>query len=311
MPAAAIVGSIAGAAISSRASKKAAGAQAAAADRASAVELEKFNIAREDQAPWRDIGGQGLNRLALGLGILPEAKTRQQLREELLPSYTTPGSPGIFGGRIGGRPGTINEAGLEAAINEELASQEAPKKDPFFGSLNRQFGQSDLEADPIYQERLRVGLPEGQNNLMRMMSARGGLESGATLKALTRFNQDYASGEGTNAFNRFQTNRANILNPLQSLAGVGQTTAAQLGNQAIQTGQSIGQNTMGAGNARASGYVGSANAITGAIGNGINNWQQNELMKRMTQPVPFNNFLASNQGILNQGLSSNDLIRGF
>lgn len=249
MPAVAFAGSLVGAAISSRASKKAANTQAAAADRASEIELEKFNIAREDQALWRDTGELGLNRISLGLGL------------------------------------------------------SGSKKDPFFGSLNRQFGLSDLEADPIYQERLRVGLPEGQNNIMRMMSARGGLESGAMMKALSRFNQDYAGGEGANAFNRFQTNRANVLNPLQSLAGVGQTTAAQLGNQAIQTGQSIGNNIMGAGNARASGYVGGANALTGAIGQGINTWQQNKLIDKMTQPVPFNNFLSNNQAVLNQGLT--------
>lgn len=184
-------------------------------------------------------------------------------------------------------------------------------KDPFYGSLNRQFGASDLGADPIYQERLRVGLPEGQNNIMGMMSSRGGLESGATMKALARFNQDYAGGEGANAFNRFQVNRSNILNPLQSLSGTGQTSAAQIGNQGSQVARSIGENTMGAGNARASGYVGGANAINSAIGQGVNAYQQNQLMKNMQFDNSYGNFLTSNSGVMNQGLTPNDLYRGF
>jgi len=43
----------------------------------------------------------------------------------------------------------------------------------------------------------------------------------------------------------------------------------------------ISQSQQGAGNARASGYVGFANAWNSAIGQGINNYQQNQLMGKL------------------------------
>src|SRR5688572_29223465 len=96
MVGAAVVGGVA----SNSASKKAAGAQVEAADKASAVEREMFEQSRADQAPWRDRGnaaGERLNYL-LGLsggggqGVAPQTapQTREQIRANLLPKYTTP-----------------------------------------------------------------------------------------------------------------------------------------------------------------------------------------------------------------------------
>jgi hypothetical protein len=48
-------------------------------------------------------------------------------------------------------------------------------------------------------------------------------------------------------------------------------------NYANQAGEAY----MGAGNARASGYVGQANAIGGAIGNISNQYYQNQLLNRV------------------------------
>lgn len=280
---------VGGAVISGVAANKAAKTGAGATDRASAAQMAMFDTSREDQMPWLQGGRRGINEIGFLLGLDANGFDKS------LPSNAT--------------------AEERAAYN---ANTRKLKADPRFGSLTRQFGTSDLESDPIYQERLRVGLPEGQNSIMRMMSARGGLESGATLKALSRFNQDYAGNEGGNAFNRFQTNRSNILNPLQSLAGVGQTSASQVGNQAVQTGRDVGSNIMSGGDARASGYVGTANAFTGAIGQGANAYQQNQLMNRMFPSSgggnfnqSYGNFLSSNSGVMDQGLTPNDLYRGF
>ena len=38
---------------------------------------------------------------------------------------------------------------------------------------------------------------------------------------------------------------------------------------------------MGMGNARASGYVGGANALSGAVGQGLNYYTQNQLLNRL------------------------------
>jgi hypothetical protein len=90
-----------------------------------------------------------------------------------------------------------------------------------------------------------------------------------------------------NAFNRYQTERAARLQPLQSLAGVGQTTAQQIGQAGMQTAQNIGETQMSGAAARASGYVGGANALTGALNTGLNYYQGQQMMNMM-RPGAYN-----------------------
>jgi hypothetical protein len=85
------------------------------------------------------------------------------------------------------------------------------------------------------------------------------------MKGIQRFGQDLASQEYGNAFNRFQVERAARLNPLQSLMGAGQSATNVMTGATGQAGQNIGQLQLGAGQARASGYVGQANALAGAL----------------------------------------------
>lgn len=132
---------------------------------------------------------------------------------------------------------------------------------PGYGSLARPFGQQDFQQDPGYAFRQA----EGMRALERSAAARGGLLSGATMKGIQRFGQDLASQEYQNAFNRFQIERAARLNPLQSLMGSGQSAANVMTGAAGQAGQNIGQMQLGAGQARASGYIGGANALAGAL----------------------------------------------
>jgi hypothetical protein len=88
-----------------------------------------------------------------------------------------------------------------------------------------------------------------------------------------------ASQEYQNAYNRYQTNRAGIINPLQSLSGQGQTTANTLGTAGQTYAANAGNAYMNAGDARASGYMGSAKAwnqaiggVTNALGQGFANY---------------------------------------
>jgi hypothetical protein len=117
--------------------------------------------------------------------------------------------------------------------------------------------------DPSYQFRLG----EGMKALERNAAARGGLISGGALKAAQRYGQDYASQEFGNAYNR-----------LAAMAGIGQTSSTNMGNAAGAFGANVGQNYMGAANARASGYVGGANAITGGLGQYMNYTQGQNLL---------------------------------
>ena len=102
------------------------------------------------------------------------------------------------------------------------------------------FGMSQFTADPGYAFRLA----EGQKALERSAAARGGLLSGATGKNLLRYGQEMGSQEYQNAFNRYQAERAARLQPLQSLAGVGQTAANTLGSAAGTYGSNIGNLAM-------------------------------------------------------------------
>lgn len=96
---------------------------------------------------------------------------------------------------------------------------------PQFGKYGKAFSETNFTVDPGYAFRLS----EGMKALERSAAARGGLLSGATMKGLQRYGQDLASQEYQNAFNRYYAERNAALNPLQSLAGVGQTSANQLG----------------------------------------------------------------------------------
>lgn len=140
------------------------------------------------------------------------------------------------------------------------------------GHENTNTGNPQFKEDPGY----KFAFDEG----MKAVDARfpGMSKSGAKAKALTQFGQGVADQQ-----------YGNWLSRLGSLASVGQTAtgqAASLGTGLTSTLASIGNsnaNAIGnysanAGNllesaaaARASGYVGSGNAINDSIGSGINN----------------------------------------
>ena len=134
------------------------------------------------------------------------------------------------------------------------------------GKYARDFSMADYQADPGYAFRLG----EGMKGLNATAAARGGLISGNALRAATQYGQEMGSQEYQNAYNRYQTNRSNQLNPLQSLMGASQTATNAMGQAGQNYANQAGEAYMGAGNARASGYVGSANAWSNALG-GANN----------------------------------------
>jgi hypothetical protein len=131
-----------------------------------------------------------------------------------------------------------------------------------YGSMAKAFGTDQFQQDPGYGFRQA----EGMKALERSAAARGNLLSGSTLKGVQRFGQDLASQEYQNAFNRYQVERSARLNPLQSLMGSGQSATNVLTGAAGQMGQNEASNLYNAGQARASGYVGQANALSNALG---------------------------------------------
>ena len=140
------------------------------------------------------------------------------------------------------------------------------------------FGMAQFQQDPGYAFRLS----EGQKALEQSAAARGGLLSGTTGKNLLRYGQEMGSQEYTNAFNRYQAERAARLAPLQSLAGVGQTTAQQIGQAGQTMATNVGQAGAAAAQARASGYMGQANALNQALGGASNLYMQNQILNRLS-----------------------------
>lgn len=158
-------------------------------------------------------------------------------------------------------------------VQREIFERQVELQEPWrqaginaLGKLGTGFtGQVDLTQDPGYAFRMS----EGMKGLERSAAARGGLLSGGTLKGIQRFGQDLASQEYQNAYNRALTQ----YNTTAALAGVGQTATNALTGAAGQYGQNAAEALQSAAAARASGYVGGANALTSALGTGLNYYQ--------------------------------------
>ena len=123
------------------------------------------------------------------------------------------------------------------------------------GYFNQTYTGQDIYSDPSYQFRLQ----QGQDAIQSSAAAKGGLLTGATLKALQNYGQESASQEYSNAYNRFNADQTNRYNRLSNLVGVGQNAAAQVGNAGAQTAQAVANNTMAGANSIAAGQVASAN----------------------------------------------------
>ena len=228
---------------------KAGKTQAAAANRAADISQQQYEQTREDQAPFREGGLTAQNRLMTLLGIGGQAPS-------------TGGGLDGMGGSLAGTPNT----GLNIDPNS-----------PDYGKYGRDFGMADFVTDPGYNFRFT----EGQKALERNAAARGGFISGRALKEATRFGQEMGSQEYSNAYNRYLTNRANQLNPLQSLMGAGQTSTNFLGAAGATNAANVGNYMTGGAAAGAAGTVGASNAITGGLGTYINYNQGNNLINAL------------------------------
>ena len=140
---------------------------------------------------------------------------------------------------------------------DQMPWLEAGKKSLADLSTQIEAGPGDFTKSPGYEFRLK----EGEKAILRNKAATGGVASGATLKAL----ESYAQGTASNEYDRFLSRYYDRLKPLQSMAGVGQTTATNVGGQAQQTGANVGNLQTQAGQAQAGGYIDRANAWTGAL----------------------------------------------
>jgi hypothetical protein len=114
---------------------------------------------------------------------------------------------------------------------------------------------------PAYQFQMQQG---AQGTLSQDASGSGAL-SGAALKDLTSFNQNFANTSFNNAFNQYQTQQSNTYQRLMGVATLGQGAASNQSTGASNFGASIGQSATNIGTAQAGGVMGSANALAGGL----------------------------------------------
>lgn len=245
------------------------------------------------------------------------------------PSTYAGTEPGMPQGTGPTSQSTVDEAALNAAIDRYYADQAAEEarlaSDPNYGSLLRayrngaefdsgpafSFTGQDLQNDPGYQ----FGLNQGTQGIERGQASRGNFLSGAAMKELTRFNEDYAGTKFNDAFNRasstyntnltrrqnewntnlnaYNQNRNTIYNFLTGQSTMGQNSAAQVGTNNQQTANAIGNNMMAAGNAQAAGAVAGANALSSGINTAVNGYNS---FQNPNSAAGWNSLLNSNGG---------------
>jgi len=171
--------------------------QEAGAARSDATQRYQYDTTRADNAPFRQTGVAANTRLAQLMGLGGGAMTREQIRAQLMPSYTTAGTAGtaatqgqpIYNGEnegagaitgytqgTAGTAGGVNEAGLNAAVEAQFAQQQQQQSDPSYGSMMRNFSAQDLRDDPV------LNASEGYMQPMRDYNA-SDLENDPLLKA--------------------------------------------------------------------------------------------------------------------------------
>lgn len=122
------------------------------------------------------------------------------------------------------------------------------------GYANLLANPNSITSDPGYA----FGLSQGQTALDRSAASKGGLYSGATLKALDRYGQDYASTKLNDALGRYG-NAAQI-----GATGVSGTQASGTNYANTSGANTTGLGNAAAGNALLNGSIW-ANALNGAV----------------------------------------------
>lgn len=285
------IAAIGGALIQGKAAKSAARAQEAAANRDIAFQKETRDLIRNDLGVYREGGSLAQRALDFELGL----GNRPMIGGVAPTIETIPGAPArggrgysgvIGGGDRGWNPGILGNGGFSggsggtpttyrvngqtfATLREAQAYADANK------TGGTEYG--GFTKTPGYDFRLQ----QGQDSLQASAAARGGLNSGAAMRDLLKFGQDYGSNE-----------YGNYLARLGARADTGMS-AAQMSGQASQQAAAGVSNALGnIGNAQAAGAIGSANAWTGGLQNLAGLWNYQKQMNA-AQPGGGGNFFGS------------------
>jgi hypothetical protein len=220
---------------------KDAGKQSAAGSTAANDLIWKmFQQQQDQQQPFYNAGVQAQDRYLQMLGLQPTSGAQQQASTQPYDpaaAYLT-ANPDVAASRFKNDPlAHYQRYGQKEgrAWNTTAPASQAAATKP--AALTQQQAFDAFRNTPGYQ----FGLDQGNKSVQASAAARGGLNSGATLKALQRYGTDYADQQGYTPY----------MNKLAGLFGGAQTAAGQMGSYGQNAANNIGQNTQNGANARA------------------------------------------------------------
>lgn len=207
----------------------------------------------------------------------------------------------IIGGLIGSdssRHAANTQADAAKYAADVAAAQRKPWVDAAKPALDRlsagiapggEFAKKFTMADATNMPAYRFALGEGLNAIENSAAARGGLLSTNALHEATKFAEGTAASFQNQAFNQWLAQMQQTLQPIEALAQIG-------GNMAGQVGDAYGNAALAAGNARAGGIVGSANAWGNAINNIGNDPYVMRALERLFTPIQTTHTVDYNSG---------------
>lgn len=260
LAAAAVVaaGSIYAANKGSQAASKASKASAEGADASAQVQQNMYDQSRSDQMPWLGTGNNALKKLAALNGVQYAASNTPggaMTRDNFDSGAYIAAHPEV------GDPAQWNPDAHDAYDHYMQYGRSNGFEFPYLnapGSATDGGGTVSPDYSAFYDSPdYKFTFDQGQKAVNAGLAARGLSGSGRAMKELTKFGQGAASTQ----LNQYR-------NALAAMAGVGQTTAANIGSQGMQAATNIGNSYQSSADARASGYLGSANATNSAIQSG-------------------------------------------
>ena len=253
-----LAGSVGGAIVSSNASKNAAKQVAEGNAQAIAEQRRQFDLARQLLAPYVQGGNAGLQGLLNLSGAAPSQTNWMAYAQQnpaLMQAYEAQQNAGRtfdFNGQQIMVPGGGQDI---VSFAQQWQQQNDPSADlaPFDlgGNVAQQQAISGLEQSPMFQSLVR----QGEQGILQNASATGGLRGGNVQGALAQFRPAMLNQQ-------IQQQMANFA----GIASMGQNAAAGTGNQAVQTGQQIGNLQQNTGQVMGAGSIASGNAWGGALG---------------------------------------------
>lgn len=305
-----VIGSIIGGNQQASAANSAADAQTQAAQASIAEQRRQFDINQQNAQPFVQAGQNSVKKLSNLLGTDGAPSNVDDMAKAILAQYPTWSATGVSGNPgssqeivdsflkaapnilqtgvgVGGGQFGVNNPDVKNLLDQTNNISLGNGSLTGAGGLTRRFNASDLAADPVYNSGLKFGLDQGIGQIQAGAMSNGrSFDSGATAKAIAQYANDYGSTKANDSYNRFTNDQNNIYSKLSGQSSQGQVATSNLGQMGTQMATNVGNSLEGAGNARAAGIVGGANAwgnLGSNISGGVNNYNQQTMLKQLLQ----------------------------